>query len=106
MRRILVEGARRKKRLKRGGDLRRVELGQLAETADLDDDRLLAVDEALERLSLEDAQAAQLVKLRFFAGLSITDAARVLGISRTHAYDLWAYARAWLRCEIEGGGGS
>ena len=103
MRRILVENARRKKRLKRGGDRRRVELGQLAETAELDDDRLLAVDEALDRLSREDPQAAQLVKLRFFGGLSITDAAHLLGISRANAYEQWAYARAWLRCEVEDG---
>ena len=87
MRRILVENARRKKRLKRGGDRQRVELDQVAETGELADDRLLAVDEALDELDREDPQAAQLVKLRFFAGLSITDAAEVLGISRATAYE-------------------
>ena len=68
---------------------------------ELADDRLLAVDEALTELDREDPQAAQLVKLRFFAGLSITDAAELLGISRATADEVWAYARAWLRCEVE-----
>ena len=65
------------------------------------DDRLLAIDEALDRLAAEDPQAAELVKLRFFAGFSITEAAEILGMSRTSAYEQWAYARAWLRCEVE-----
>jgi RNA polymerase sigma factor (TIGR02999 family) len=103
MRRILVENARRKKRLKRGGDLQRVDLDQAEQRAELADQRLLDIAEALEKLGHEDPQAAQLVKLRFFAGLSITDAADVLGISRAKAYEQWAYARAWLRCEVEGG---
>ena len=60
-----------------------------------------AVDESLDKLAREDPQAANLVKLRFFAGFSIPDAARLLGISRTSAYEQWAYARAWLRCEVE-----
>jgi RNA polymerase sigma factor (TIGR02999 family) len=101
MRRILVENARRKKRLKRGGDLRRVDLDQVAEKPGLSDDRLLALNDALETLSREDPHAAQLVKLRFFAGLSVTDAADVLGISRAGAYAQWAYARAWLRCAVQ-----
>src|SRR4051812_30767345 len=71
MRRILVEGARRKKRLKRGGDHRRLDVDLVAVEAELADDRILAVDEALEALNREDPQAAQLVKLRFFAGLSV-----------------------------------
>ena len=100
MRRILVENARRKKRLKRGGDLQRLDFDQVAAKAELADDRLLAIDEALETLNREDPQAAQLVKLRFFAGLSVTDAAGVLGISRANAYEQWAYARAWLRREV------
>ncbi len=103
MRHILVENARRKKRLKRGGDLRRVDLDQAAEKAELADEQLLDLDLALDKLGREDPQAAQLVKLRFFAGLSITDAAGVLGISRAKAYEQWAYARAWLRCEVEDG---
>jgi RNA polymerase sigma factor (TIGR02999 family) len=101
MRRILVENARRKKRLKRGGDLQRLDFDQVAAKAELADDRLLAIDEALETLNREDPQAAQLVKLRFFAGLSVTDAAGVLGISRANAYEQWAYARAWLRCVVQ-----
>lgn len=103
MRRILVENARRKKRLKRGGDRHRFDLDEVAETSEQADDRLLAVHEALDRLDAEDPQAAQLVKLRFFAGMSITDAAEVLGISRASAYEQWSYARAWLRCEVEDG---
>jgi RNA polymerase sigma factor (TIGR02999 family) len=103
MRRILVENARRKKRFKRGGDRQRIDLDEIAEPVELADDRILAVHEALERLGAEDPQAAQLVKLRFFAGMSITDAAGVLGISRASAYEHWAYARAWLRCEVEDG---
>jgi RNA polymerase sigma factor (TIGR02999 family) len=101
MRRILVENARRKKRLKRGGDLQRVDIDEMVESTDRADERILAVHEALDRLNSEDPQAAQLVKLRFFAGMSITDAAGVLGISRASAYEQWAYARAWLRCAVE-----
>jgi RNA polymerase sigma factor (TIGR02999 family) len=96
MRRILVENARRKKRQKRGGDLRRVDLplDEAASAARSDD--LLALDEALELLAREDPQKAELVKLRFFAGLSVEEAARCLGISRATADRYWAYARAWL----------
>jgi DNA-directed RNA polymerase specialized sigma24 family protein len=65
------------------------------------DDRVLAIDEALDRLAAEEPKAAQLVKLRFFAGFSIAEAAEIIGVSRTSAYELWAYARAWLRCEVE-----
>jgi RNA polymerase sigma factor (sigma-70 family) len=61
----------------------------------------LAIDNALDRLVEEDSQAAELVKLRFFAGFSITEAAEILGISRSNAYAQWAYARAWLRSEVE-----
>jgi RNA polymerase sigma factor (TIGR02999 family) len=103
MRRILVEKARREKRFKRGGDRQRVDLDEVAEIAGRADERILAVDEALDRLASEDPQAAQLVKLRFFAGMSITEAAGVLGISRASAYEQWAYARAWLRCAVEEG---
>jgi DNA-directed RNA polymerase specialized sigma24 family protein len=66
------------------------------------DDRLVAIDEALNGLAEHDPRAAELVKLRFFAGFSLTEAADILGISRTNAYEQWAYARAWLRCEVEG----
>ena len=101
MRRILVENARRKSRQKHGGAFQRVELNELDVATATSDDRLLAIDEALQRLALEDPQATELVKLRFFAGFSITEAAELIGISRTNAYAQWNYARAWLRCEIE-----
>jgi RNA polymerase sigma factor (TIGR02999 family) len=102
MRRILIENARRKKRLKHGGDRQRVEL--LDEDLAIQDapDELLALDAALANLALEDAAAAQLVKLHVFTGLSIEQVGELLGYSRATAYRHWNYARAWLRCEIEG----
>ena len=103
MRRILLDSARRKKRQKRGGNRRRVELddaGDVALTTSLDE--LLAIDDALTQLAKQDPQAAELVKLRFFAGLSMEDAAKAVGISRSSAYEQWAYAKACLRCEVEG----
>jgi RNA polymerase sigma factor (TIGR02999 family) len=103
MRRILVEKSRQRGRIKRGGDWKRIELDQVDMAVEVSGDEILAVDEALTRLEAEDPLAAQLVKLRFFAGFSLTEAAAVLGISRTSAYEQWAYARAWLRCSIEGG---
>lgn len=102
MRRILVEYARRKMRIKHGGQLKRVELDEEHFATTTSDEHLLAIDEALERLASEEPLAAELVKLRFFAGFSIAEAADILGLSRTKAYEQWAYARAWLRCEIEG----
>jgi RNA polymerase sigma factor (TIGR02999 family) len=102
MRRILVESARGKGRHKRGGDWQRVDLEQIKLPDVSPTDDLVAIDEALTKLEADDPQAAQLVKLRFFAGLSLTEAAEALGISRTSAYDQWAYARAWLRCEVAG----
>lgn len=100
MRRILIENARGKRRLKRGGGRKRVDL----DSADLVDaaapDDLLLIDDALTRLAAEAADAARLVHLRFFAGLSIPEAAELLGLSRSTAYELWAYARAWLLCEL------
>jgi RNA polymerase sigma factor (TIGR02999 family) len=101
MRRILVENARRKGRQKHGGEWNRVELGEAELATTTTDERLLAIDEALDRLAGEDPQAAQLVKLRFFAGFSLTEAAEIIGVSRTTAYEQWAYARAWLQCEVE-----
>lgn len=102
MRRILVENARRKGRDKHGGNLNRVDASELDLVTTTSDEELLAIDEALDGLVKEDAQAAELVKLRFFAGFSISEAAQILGISRTNAYVQWAYARAWLRCKVEG----
>lgn len=103
MRRILVEDARRKGRRKRGGDLNRHDLdaaGQLA-VPNVHED-LIALDEALTRLATADPQAARLVHLRYFAGLSIPDAARALGIAPRTADRLWAFARAWLLRELDG----
>ncbi len=103
MRRILVEAARRKKRLRRGGGLRRVELPADGPAIDGPPEDVLAVHEALDRLAAADAQAAELVKLHYFAGLTIDQAADVLGVSPRKAYIIWAYARAWLfRCLDDG----
>ncbi len=102
MRRIIVESARRRLRLKRGGDLARLDIGELEVASEVPDERLIEIDESLARLDREDHSAAALVKLRFYAGMSISEAADVLGISRSSAYEQWAYARAWLRTEVEG----
>ena len=103
MRRILVENARRKKRARHGGERRRVELTDVALSNQPDgDEQLLAVDDALRRLESADPQAAQLVKLRFFAGLTMSQAADALGISLRSAGREWTYARAWLHRAING----
>jgi RNA polymerase sigma factor (TIGR02999 family) len=96
MRRILVENARRKRRLKRGGEQERVEMTGAEPAAPSPSEDLVAIDEALDRLAAEDPQKAELVKLRFFAGLSVEEAAACLDISRATADRWWAYARAWL----------
>ena len=102
MRRILVDEARRKHSLKRGGDHARAEL-DLAEIAvEGPADELLAVDEALVGLAAADPQAAELVKVRYFAGLSVPEAAAALNLSLRSTERLWVYARAWLRRAIEG----
>jgi len=102
MRRILVENARRKMRKKRGGERVRVDLEAVAPAAPSLDDDLLDLDEALTRLAETDPTAAELVKLRYFAGLSIPQAAEALGIGARSADRLWAYARAWLRDALSG----
>jgi RNA polymerase sigma factor (TIGR02999 family) len=103
MRRILVEQARRKKRIKRGGDRVRDELDALTlEAPELSED-LLALDEALSLLAVVDPKAAELVKLRHFAGLTVKQAAEAIGVSPRTADSLWAYARAWLLQKIEAG---
>jgi RNA polymerase sigma factor (TIGR02999 family) len=104
MRRILVECARRKNRVKHGGDRQRVEPDDYDVPVRPPPEEILALDEALTRLAAEDAAAAQVVQLHFFAGLSIEEAAAALGISRATAYRHWTYARAWLRCAIGGSG--
>ena len=104
MRRILVENARRKRRLKRGGTLRCVELdpSQLSDSSPAED--LLDLNDALDCLAAEDPQAAQFVKLRYFAGLSIEEAAEMVGLSRSAACEHWAYARAWLHRRLRAAG--
>ena len=102
MRRILVENARRRSRVKHGGNCERMELDS-ALVAPENDEELLALDAALHRLAGEDPLAANLVKLRFFAGLTVPQAAQMLDVSPRKADFLWSFARAWLRREIEGG---
>jgi RNA polymerase sigma factor (TIGR02999 family) len=102
MRRILVENARRRARVKHGGDRVREDLGPAEIAAPEVGEDLLALDEALERLAECEPQSAELVKLRYFAGLTIPHAAEVLGVSPRKADFIWSFARAWLRREIEG----
>ena len=100
MRRILIENARRKGRLKRGGAWERVDLEHLDVAVTTDDDTLLAVHEALEKLAAIDPVGAKLIELRFFAGLSNVDAAKAIGLAERTAKRTWAYARAWLHEEL------
>jgi RNA polymerase sigma factor (TIGR02999 family) len=100
MRRILIENARRKRRPKHGGDLDRLDVDRIELGQAVPADELLALDETLHTLGDRDPQAAELVKLRFFAGLTQQQAADVLGISRRTADRTWAYARAWLFRQI------
>jgi len=100
MRRILVDRARTKSRLKRGGDLKRVELDELELPSPMPDDELLALDEALDQLSAVDTRAAEMVKLCFFVGLTQGEAARELGVSLSTAERIWGFARAWLSREV------
>jgi RNA polymerase sigma factor (TIGR02999 family) len=102
MRRILVENARRKQSLKRGGGLARQDLDPDRLAAPEAPDDLLALDEALARLAAAEPQVAELVKLRYFTGLTVQEAADVLGVSPRTADAWWAYARAWLRAELQG----
>jgi RNA polymerase sigma factor (TIGR02999 family) len=100
MRRILVEKARRKQRIKHGGEHHRVELDDERLVCSVPSDQLIALDEALLRFGEEEPEKARLVKLRFFAGLSLEETAEVLGISRATASRHWTYARAWLHDAI------
>jgi RNA polymerase sigma factor (TIGR02999 family) len=100
MRRTLVESARRKARLKRGAGLVTHELAELEIAAPGKPDEVLAIDEALSKLQDQNAVAAQLVKLRYFAGFTLREAAEVLEVSPRKADQIWAYARAWLMAEI------
>ena len=101
MRRILVESARRKARVKRGGGVRRIDLDADDLATHAPPDALLVIDDAITALAAEDPQAAELVKLRYFAGLSVEEAAELIGLSRSTAYEHWSYARAWLLCRLE-----
>ena len=100
MRRILVESARRKKRLKRGGSGKRLDLDAACSLVEQPSDELLALSNALDKLSEQEPVKAELVKLRYFGGFSVDEAAELLGISRATAKRYWAYARAWLFSEI------
>jgi RNA polymerase sigma factor (TIGR02999 family) len=106
MRRILVENARRRRSRKHGGACRRVNLDEAAPCAPEPAAELLALNEALDRLAQEDPRKAELVKLRYFTGLSVQEAADVLGISRATADRYWAYAKVWLYCAISGAEGA
>ena len=101
MRRILVESARRKQRLKRGGGMERVVLGAIDLPMPMPDDQLVALDEALGRLAEFDARAAEVVKLCFFVGLTREQVAREVAVSLSTAERLWAFARAWLFRELQ-----
>ena len=103
MRRILVDRARRKRRPMHGGDRQRVELDDACAAAEIRLDEVLAVDEALTELADESPEKAELVKLRYFAGMSLVEAAESLGISRATASRHWAYAKVFLYCELEDG---
>ena len=102
MRRILVENARRKKRLKHGGDLKREPIDDIPIVLPKIHEDLVALDAALERLEAVDPQAVRLVHLRYFAGFSNTEAARLLGVSPRTGDRIWAFTRAWLHQEISG----
>ncbi|MBT5708915.1 ECF-type sigma factor [bacterium] len=100
MRRILIENARRKKRIRHGGGLKRVDIEHIDIATSTDSDLLLAVNEALVKLEKEDPKGAELIKLRFFVGLTNVQAAKVLELSERTAKRTWAYARAWLFEEL------
>jgi RNA polymerase sigma factor (TIGR02999 family) len=102
MRRILIEGARHKRAEKHGGQRRRLNLDDIEVVDESRSTDLLALDEALSKLATEDPVKAQLVTLRYFSGLSVQEAASVLGISRATADRYWSYARTWLFCELGG----
>jgi RNA polymerase sigma factor (TIGR02999 family) len=103
MRRILIDIARRKKRLKHGAGHQRFNLDTANLTSEMRSDDLIALDEALDKLTKYDKVSAELIKLRFFAGLTMDQAAEILGIGQRTADRTWAYARAWLYKEISKG---
>ena len=103
MRRILVDHARRKQSLKRGGGVGHDELDESAIVLTAPPDELLAVNDALDQLAKEDASAAELVKLRYFIGMTMEEAATAMGLAKRTAENLWTYARVWLHREINKG---
>lgn len=100
MKRILIERARKKGRVKHGGEWKRIDFESLDVAETLQPDALLVVGDAIEKLAAEDPEAAQLINLRFFIGLEMTEIANAMGISERAAYRLWAFARAWLYKEL------
>jgi RNA polymerase sigma factor (TIGR02999 family) len=100
MRRILVDQARQKRSLRGGGNRQRLELSLVEPSVDAKQLDLLALDEALEQLAERDSRAAELVKLRFFAGLTVAEAAKALGVSLATAENDWAYAKSWLKLRL------
>jgi RNA polymerase sigma factor (TIGR02999 family) len=100
MRCILIDNARKKRSEKRGGQLKRVEWHDNIEAPTKPTDDLLAIDEALVRLAEEDSESAQFVKLRFYVGLSVEEAADAMGLARATAYRTWSFAKAWLRTQL------
>jgi RNA polymerase sigma factor (TIGR02999 family) len=106
MRRILIDRARKKRSSKRGGSRKKLNIDAMELATEATPDQLLAVDEALAKLADEDAAAARLVELRYFAGLTVEEAGNALGVSTATAYRHWKYARAWLHSELLGTGES
>jgi RNA polymerase sigma factor (TIGR02999 family) len=101
MRHILVDRARRKAAVRHGGGWQRIDLDNVVLAAETTDENILLINEALEKLATHDAEAAELVKLRFFTGLTFPQAAEVLGLSERSARRMWAYAQVWLFKEIQ-----
>jgi RNA polymerase sigma factor (TIGR02999 family) len=101
MRRILIDNARRKRAMRHGGGQKRMDFNEVEIATAVKDDELLAVNEVLERFAMQDKQKAELVKLRYFVGLTIDEAAEILGVSAPTAKRWWTYARAWLHKEIK-----
>lgn len=100
MRRILIENARRKQAVRHGGDQQRVDIQEIEIASEVKDDELLALNDALDKFASRDKPKADLVKLRYFVGLTLEEAAEILGISVATAKRHWAFARAWLYAEI------
>ncbi len=100
MRQVLIENARRRKSARRGGGYSREDIDPAQLVSSLPSDQLMALNDALEELAVKDASKAELVKLRFFAGLTVAEAAETMGIPSRTAERQWAYTRAWLQCQL------